>query len=531
MKKGKKAKRPVKRSVLIALEVIGLLFVIGLYLVDVFVFESNPTDSLGKAITVVLTLCAALYATVKGGKSWRSEVERALEDKIQGAFSSRPREHKLLISALEDYNADNYPAFKEKLEKLEKAAKTPLEECVVKYFTAICFKDTGNKGGAMRLYREILEENPDYYPAMSNLSAIYTEFENYPKAIEYAEMALRYNSDSPYAYNNLAGACFRVYDLKKAEQYANRAVELKKNLRQSWALLSMIYAIEGDALRSKNCYDKAVIGGQDPNALTEAIKENKEKFAHHDKVMARLDDWKALTGRPCIRFTLDGRGGRSIIGGKINEESPRSASGKPMRLLAAIFCSELPENSLFPPRGVLRFYIVPDDTYGADFDALNVQKNFRVLFDADEDSFVTSTHFVPDDENFPIFGAFRPSFTADTEAMTVCDYMFDSTVQDAINESAGQGLSKDDYYDSEFTAMIGGEGHKLGGYPMFTQWDPRDESRYMKYDCLLLQIDTDYNNGENKTMFGDSGVCNFFVPREKLKNQDFSDVLYTWDCY
>lgn len=531
MKKGKKAKRQVKRSVLIALEVIGLLFVIGLYLVDVFIFESNPTDSLGKAITVVLTLCAALYATVKGGKSWRSEVERALEDKIQGAFSNRPKEHKLLISALEDYNADNYPAFREKLEKLEKAAKTPLEECVVKYFMAICLKDTGNKGGAMKLYREILVENPDYYPAMSNLSVIYTEFENYPKAIEYTEMALRYNSDNPYAYNNLAGACFRVYDLNKAEQYASRAVELKNNLRQSWALLAIIYAIEGDALKSKTCFDKAVGGGQDPDALRRSIKENKEKFAHHDKIMARFEDWKALTGRPCIRFTLDGRGGRSIIGGKINEEPPRSASGKPMRLLAAIFCSELPENDIFPQRGVLRFYIVPDDTYGADFDALNVQKNFRVLFDADEDSFTTSTHFVLDDENFPIFGAFRPSFTADTEAMTICDYMFDSTAQDAINESAEQGLSKDDYYDSEFTAMIGGEGHKLGGYPMFTQWDPRDESRYMKYDCLLLQIDTDYNNGENKTMFGDSGVCNFFVPREKLKNQDFSDVLYTWDCY
>lgn len=531
MKKGEKAKRPVKRSVLIALEVIGLLLVIGLYLVDVFVFESNPTDSLGKAITVVLTLCAALYATVKGGKSWRSEVERALEDKIQGAFSNRPREHKLLISALEDYNADNYPAFKEKLEKLEKAAKTPLEKCVVKYFMAICLKDTGNKGGAMRLYREILEENPDYYPAMSNLSAIYTEFENYPKAIEYAENALRYNSDNPYAYNNLAGAYFRVYDLEKAEEYAHKAVELKKNLRQSWALLSMIYAIEEDSLRSKTCYDKAVIGGQDPVALTAAIKENKEKFAHHDKVMERLEDWKAFTGRPCIRFTLDGRGGRSIIGGRINEEPPRSASGLPMRLLAAIFCSELPENSVFPPRGVLRFYITPDDTYGADFDELNVQKNFRVLFDSDEDVFSTSVHLAGNDDNFPVFGAFRPSFTADTEAMTVCDYMFDSTVQDAINESAEQGLSKDDYYDREFTAMIGGEGHKLGGYPMFTQWDPRDESRYMKYDCLLLQIDTDYENGENKTMFGDSGVCNFFIPREKLRKQDFSDVLYTWDCY
>lgn len=531
MRKAKKAKRPVKRSVLIALEVIGLLFVIGLYLVDVFVFESNPFDSLGKAITVVLTLCAALIATVKGGKSWRSEVEDALADKIQGAFSNRPREHKLLISALEDYNADNYPAFQAKLEKLEKAANTPLEKRVVKYFMAICLKDTGNMGGAARLYREILADNPDYYPAMSNLSTIYFQQKNYPMAIEYAEKVLIYDSENPVAYNNLAWANFQLYELDKAEKYAARAVEIKKNLRQTWALLAIIYAIEGDALRSKTFYDKAVVGGQDPVALTASIKEYREKFALHAKVLARFEDWKALTGRPCIRFTLDGRGGKSIIGGKIDEEPPLSASGQPMRLLAAIFCSELPENDIFPARGALRFYIAPDDTYGADFGGLNVQKNFRVLFDSDEDRFFTSTHFAPEDDNFPVFGAFRPSFRADTEAMTVCDYTFDSTVEVAINESSEQGLSKDDYYDGEFTALIDGEGHKLGGYPMFTQWDPRDESGYMQYDCLLLQIDTDYENGENKTMFGDSGVCNFFISHQKLKNLDFSDILYTWDCY
>ena len=32
-------------------------------------------------------------------------------------------------------------------------------------------------------------------------------------------------------------------------------------------------------------------------------------------------------------------------------------------------------------------------------------------------------------------------------------------------------------------------------------------------------------------MWGDSGVCNFFINKDKLKNLDFSDVLYNWDCY
>ncbi|MBE6676652.1 MAG: DUF1963 domain-containing protein, partial [Ruminococcaceae bacterium] len=31
-------------------------------------------------------------------------------------------------------------------------------------------------------------------------------------------------------------------------------------------------------------------------------------------------------------------------------------------------------------------------------------------------------------------------------------------------------------------------------------------------------------------MFGDEGGCQFFIPAEKLRARDFSDVMYTWDC-
>jgi len=30
---------------------------------------------------------------------------------------------------------------------------------------------------------------------------------------------------------------------------------------------------------------------------------------------------------------------------------------------------------------------------------------------------------------------------------------------------------------------------------------------------------------------GDAGVLNFFINREKLKNKDFTEILYNWDCY
>ena len=31
-------------------------------------------------------------------------------------------------------------------------------------------------------------------------------------------------------------------------------------------------------------------------------------------------------------------------------------------------------------------------------------------------------------------------------------------------------------------------------------------------------------------MWGDAGIYGFFINRQKLKNLDFDDVIYNWDC-
>ena len=74
-------------------------------------------------------------------------------------------------------------------------------------------------------------------------------------------------------------------------------------------------------------------------------------------------------------------------------------------------------------------------------------------------------------------------------------------------------------------------GHRMGGYPFFTQSDPREydeESR--EYSTLLLQIDSEIHDGEFVTLWGDCGVANFFIKPEDLKNCKFDDVVYNWDC-
>ena len=70
-------------------------------------------------------------------------------------------------------------------------------------------------------------------------------------------------------------------------------------------------------------------------------------------------------------------------------------------------------------------------------------------------------------------------------------------------------------------------GHKIGGYPYFTQVDPRQEND--PHTFLLLQIDTDEVDNK-EILWGDCGVANFFISPEDLAACQFDNVLYNWDC-
>ena len=71
-----------------------------------------------------------------------------------------------------------------------------------------------------------------------------------------------------------------------------------------------------------------------------------------------------------------------------------------------------------------------------------------------------------------------------------------------------------------------GFGHKLGGYHAFTQNDILEYNKSQIYE-LLVQIDSDSKH----VMWGDNGIANWFINRDKLKKLNFSDILGNWDCY
>lgn len=193
---------------------------------------------------------------------------------------------------------------------------------------------------------------------------------------------------------------------------------------------------------------------------------------------------------------------------------PRDKDGNQLRLLAQIDCSQV-ELEEFPEKGLLQFWILNDDITGLGEDQTE-QDGFRVIYYPETDSTVTEEEiknkFVKnqydDDEYnaFPVFGEYGMIFRKST----------DKYIDNKENY--------DEYYDECI-------GHKIGGYPYFTQGDPRECSDELKkYDFLLFQLDSDYTGGNDRVMWGDSGIGNFFIKTENLKNCDFSDVLYNWDC-
>ena len=81
----------------------------------------------------------------------------------------------------------------------------------------------------------------------------------------------------------------------------------------------------------------------------------------------------------------------------------------------------------------------------------------------------------------------------------------------------------DDYLD-----FYDGEDHKIGGYPFFTQDDPRLHltDTIEPYQLLFQMISDD----EADIMWGDAGVGNFFIQPSALETLDFSRVIYYYDC-
>jgi uncharacterized protein YwqG len=211
---------------------------------------------------------------------------------------------------------------------------------------------------------------------------------------------------------------------------------------------------------------------------------------------------------------------------------PLDLQRRPLFLLAQINFAETPKLEGFPEQGMLQFYISGDTySYGANLDDLTAQEGFRVIYFPDvitePNGLTTDFSFLPEPRMLPLQKPCSLKFNLRDAPISAVDYRFERAIlgRDVLRFELGE----------EFVALCGqyerlfpSSGHKIGGYPYFTQSDPRQGQKYRDEDYVLLfQMDSD---GDADILWGDVGVGNFFVREQDLKERDFSSVLYSWDC-
>ena len=225
---------------------------------------------------------------------------------------------------------------------------------------------------------------------------------------------------------------------------------------------------------------------------------------------------------------------------------PTSVDGKPLFMLAQINCEQLPENTLYPKKGLLQFWIAATEAplYGLDYEAPCSNDFKRVIYYPDFgealpiDDFINDYTF--DNENLPFNskGQFALHFKKDTESISLEERAATQFFFEKWNEAFSTHITTiDEFFDEvpddiceEINVYLLKEptGHKIGGYPYFIEYDPREEND--PHTFLLLQIDIDNVEGEEICWGNLGGVANFFISPEDLAACQFDNVLYNWDC-
>ena len=217
---------------------------------------------------------------------------------------------------------------------------------------------------------------------------------------------------------------------------------------------------------------------------------------------------------------------------------PAEREKKPLRFLGQLNFAEMPALEGFPREGILQFYISGEDSLGLNFENRTDQKGFRVIYHErvteDTSRLLAELPTTGMEDAFPLSGERKLNFRKASMAMTSWDFRFEKLLLEVYNQTHPDATVPtldrvDESVFDEVYAQLEAGGHRVGGYPSFTQLDPREyDERIQEHTVLLFQLDSDSDNG---IAWGDSGVCNFFIRPADLAKRDFSGVLYNWDCY
>lgn len=265
--------------------------------------------------------------------------------------------------------------------------------------------------------------------------------------------------------------------------------------------------------------------------------DNPGQKAVREDEAGEIIDWycslarRALILRPDPRLAVTEAAAQ--IGGSPwlsdNEQWPLDADGLRLEFVAQIDFRRLPKLPGFPETGVLRFFVGRDELFGANWDVPE-QSGCRILWQpgAIEGGRFDALAPLDRDDVSPFQSESRRTEGVGLSATPVSDVPDADSVQ-VTARLAGQSdrLGMNEVDDEIFDISEEREsGHRIGGYPMFTQPDFRRPGYYDDFDVLLLGLTSD-----ETIMWGDVGEAMFLMRQADLDARDFSRVIFYWDCH
>ena len=279
-----------------------------------------------------------------------------------------------------------------------------------------------------------------------------------------------------------------------------------------------------------------------------------------EKIKKFIEEFKKLENRETIKINLISETKTPLTSSNVagwfylpkTSTIPTTSKGEQLMYLAQINCEELPENSIYPSKGIMQFWIFGGDyNLGNDYTKPTSDSKKRVIYYPEIEEHFTevelSEMYKPEEDKkegeliTPINdGApFAMSFEKASQWPLPNDFRFEEIFNEKLNEhieetKAEEGFESYDIGEEESYDIIEEldiPNHtQIGGYGHFTQEDPRMYDDFEDYTELLFQLDSEFGTDDYYILWGDCGVGNFFAKKEQLRNLDFAECLYSWDC-
>lgn len=280
-----------------------------------------------------------------------------------------------------------------------------------------------------------------------------------------------------------------------------------------------------------------------------------------EKIKKFIEEFKKLENRETIKINLISETKTPLTSSNVagwfylpkTSTIPTTSKGEQLMYLAQINCEELPENSIYPSKGIMQFWIFGGDyNLGSDYTKPTSDSKKRVIYYPEVEEHFTeeelSEMYKPEEDKkegeliTPINDGvpFAMSFEKTSQWPLPNDFRFEEIFNEKLNEhieetKAEEGFESYDIGEEESYDIIEEldiPNHtQIGGYGHFTQEDPRMYEDFEDYTELLFQLDSEFGTDDYYILWGDCGVGNFFATKEQLRNLDFAESLYSWDCY